>query len=66
MVRRIAALLIAALAVYAQTENKPERLEWFRDQGFGPFFHWTMDSQIGVVESHDGRSVGRLSEPLCE
>jgi alpha-L-fucosidase len=32
--------------------NKPERLEWFRDQGFGLFIHWSVDSQTGVVISH--------------
>ena len=32
--------------------NKPERLEWFRDQGFGMFIHWSVDSQTGVVISH--------------
>jgi alpha-L-fucosidase len=32
--------------------NQPERLEWFRDQGFGLFIHWSVDSQIGSVISH--------------
>jgi alpha-L-fucosidase len=32
--------------------NKHERLEWFRDQGFGLFIHWSVDSQLGVVISH--------------
>src|ERR1700760_2005308 len=32
--------------------NEPERLEWFRDQGFGLFIHWSIDSQLGVVISH--------------
>jgi alpha-L-fucosidase len=32
--------------------NKPERLEWFRDQGFGIFIHWSVDSQLGVAISH--------------
>src|SRR5881398_664887 len=32
--------------------NKPERLEWFRDQGFGLFIHWSVDSQLGTVISH--------------
>ncbi len=31
---------------------QPERLEWFRDQGFGMFIHWSVDSQTGVVISH--------------
>jgi alpha-L-fucosidase len=32
--------------------NRPERLEWFRDLGFGLFIHWSVDSQIGSVISH--------------
>src|SRR5215471_20063350 len=32
--------------------NKAERLEWFRDQGFGLFIHWNVDSQLGTVISH--------------
>lgn len=32
--------------------NKPERLEWFRDQGFGLFIHWSIDVQTGVGISH--------------
>ena len=32
--------------------NRPERLEWFRDIGFGLFIHWSVDSQTGVVISH--------------
>jgi alpha-L-fucosidase len=32
--------------------NKAERLEWFRDLGFGLFVHWSVDGQIGTVISH--------------
>jgi len=32
--------------------NRPERLEWFRNLGFGMFVHWSLDSQIGSVISH--------------
>ena len=32
--------------------NKKERLDWFRDLGFGMFIHWSVDSQIGSVISH--------------
>ena len=32
--------------------NKPERLEWLQDAGFGMFVHWSMDSQLGSVISH--------------
>lgn len=34
------------------SENKADRLEWFRDQGFGLFIHWSVDSQLGTVISH--------------
>lgn len=32
--------------------NKPERLEWLQDAGFGLFVHWSIDSQLGSVISH--------------
>lgn len=32
--------------------NKPDRLEWFRDQGLGLFIHWSADSQLGTIISH--------------
>ena len=32
--------------------NKPERLEWLRDNGFGMFLHWGVDCQLGSVISH--------------
>ena len=32
--------------------NKPERLEWFKDAGFGMFIHFSFDSQLGIVISH--------------
>ncbi|MBV8551652.1 MAG: alpha-L-fucosidase [Acidobacteriaceae bacterium] len=32
--------------------NHPDRLAWFRDQGFGLFIHWGVDSQLGSVISH--------------
>jgi alpha-L-fucosidase 2 len=34
------------------TGNRPERLDWFRDIGFGMFIHWSVDSQLGSVISH--------------
>ena len=52
-------LLVAAVSALCQDRltppgslNKPERLEWFRDIGFGLFIHWSVDSQTGVVISH--------------
>jgi alpha-L-fucosidase len=35
-----------------QTANRPERVEWFRDLGFGMFIHWSVDGQLGGVISH--------------
>ena len=32
--------------------NQPSRLDWFRDQGFGIFIHWSVDGQLGTVISH--------------
>jgi alpha-L-fucosidase len=46
------AILLAQRDIPPGSLNQPERLEWFRDQGFGLFIHWSVDSQIGVVISH--------------
>ncbi len=32
--------------------NKPERIEWLQDAGFGMFIHFSFDSQLGIVISH--------------
>src|SRR5581483_4143120 len=32
--------------------NRPERVEWFRDLGFGMFIHWNVDGTLGGVISH--------------
>ncbi len=32
--------------------NKDDRVEWFRDLGFGLFIHWMVDTQLGGVPSH--------------
>jgi alpha-L-fucosidase len=60
MKRPILTLLAAALPLLAQSANRPDRLEWFRDQGFGLFIHWSFDSQLGVVISHS--MVGASSD----
>jgi alpha-L-fucosidase len=54
------ALFSTALVTPGQTHaqhasdnlNKPERLEWFNNLGYGLFIHWSVDSQIGTVISH--------------
>ena len=33
-------------------DNKPSRLEWLQDNGFGMFMHWGVDAQLGSVISH--------------
>ena len=33
-------------------DNKPERMEWLQDNGFGMFMHWGLDAQLGSVISH--------------
>ena len=51
-------LCASAITAHAQDDpiagsrNKADRLEWFRDQGFGLFIHWSVDGQLGVVISH--------------
>lgn len=53
--RRILVVLIIAILTNLHTasaENKPEKLEWLKDAGFGLFIHWSVDSQIGTVISH--------------
>ena len=42
--------IILSIPIYSQ--NKPQRVEWFKDLGFGMFIHWSFDSQLGVVISH--------------
>ena len=51
----VAAALAAACAARAQAPapgNRANRLEWFRDAGFGLFIHWSVDGQLGGVISH--------------
>ena len=58
----LAAILFLSCPNYAQTIhekgahfldlNKPERLEWLKDAGFGMFIHFSFDSQLGIVISH--------------
>ena len=55
-------LVCFGVIAYAQTTNekgedfldlnKPERLEWLKDAGFGMFIHFSFDSQLGIVISH--------------
>ncbi|MEX0321053.1 MAG: alpha-L-fucosidase [Puniceicoccaceae bacterium] len=47
----IAAIFLGA-GVTASAANKPEKLEWLKNAGFGLFIHWSVDSQIGTVISH--------------
>lgn len=59
--KRFSLILLVFLTsglLFAQTNtgtlnlNKTERLEWFKDLGFGMFIHFGFDSQLGIVISH--------------
>ncbi len=63
MLNRIAVILAGCFCVVALTTgqtvdpivgslNRPDRVEWFRDMGFGMFIHWSVDTQLGGVPSH--------------
>ncbi len=43
--------------------NREDRMEWFRDLGFGMFIHWSADGQLGGVISHS--MVGADDEYLA-
>lgn len=45
-------LSLVCIPSTVQSENKPDREQWFMDLGFGMFIHWGVDSQIGAVISH--------------
>jgi alpha-L-fucosidase len=45
-------VLICSPLAGARLDNRPERLEWLQDAGYGMFIHWSHDSQIGSVISH--------------
>src|SRR5215469_4345816 len=44
--------IVGENADFTSSLNKADRVEWFRDQGFGLFIHWSVDSQLGVTISH--------------
>ena len=47
--------LIFSTTGHAQTPqvtNKPERVNWYQDLGFGMFIHWNVDVVLGAVISH--------------
>jgi alpha-L-fucosidase len=74
MMRAFIACLIAfAVAVPTASPadppgNQPDRLEWFRDLGFGLFIHWSLDSQVTSVISHSmvGASEDYLERYVTE
>jgi alpha-L-fucosidase len=45
-------LILAVMAQPGLAQNRPARLEWFRDLGFGMFIHWNVDGPLGGVISH--------------
>ena len=50
----IACIIIAlnCASQSSQLANKPERVRWFQDLGFGMFIHWNVDVTLGAVISH--------------
>ena len=54
MIRRFIEILLVLILIGSSVwaGNKPEREEWFMDQGLGMFVHWSVDSQLGSVISH--------------
>ena len=50
------ALLIASTFIVhaqaVQTTNRPDRVQWYQDLGFGMFIHWNVDVTLGAVISH--------------
>jgi len=44
--------VLAGQGASGSITNRADRLEWFRDLGFGLFIHWSVDSQLGTVISH--------------
>jgi alpha-L-fucosidase len=44
--------VICSEAQPVQVTNKPERVKWFQDLGFGMFIHWNVDVTLGAVISH--------------
>lgn len=46
-----------------QASNKPERVKWFQDLGFGMFIHWNVDVTLGAVISH---SLSGASDEYAE
>ncbi|MEY3955898.1 MAG: hypothetical protein RLZ73_352, partial [Bacteroidota bacterium] len=51
--KKLLLLFLLSLPVLGQqTANKPERVQWFQDLGFGMFIHWNVDVSLGSVISH--------------
>ena len=48
----LAFTLTSVAPTAAAAGNRPERIQWFRDLGFGLFIHWSLDSQVTSVISH--------------
>jgi alpha-L-fucosidase len=46
------AVLFVKPVLSQQVSNKPERVDWFQDLGFGMFIHWNVDGTLGAVISH--------------
>src|ERR1700712_5585846 len=45
-------VVLTSSAQSIQTTNKPERVNWYQNLGFGMFIHWNVDVSLGAVISH--------------
>ncbi|MHA4842945.1 alpha-L-fucosidase [Flavitalea antarctica] len=54
-------LVLSAFCAGAQPQvtNKPSRVSWFQDLGFGMFIHWNVDVTLGAVISHSLAGASR-------
>ena len=52
----------------AESGNRPQRIEWFKDLALGMFIHWNTDAQLGSVISHSmvGASSAYLDRYINE
>jgi alpha-L-fucosidase len=68
MKKVIVILLSLCLSGFSQAQtpqiiNKPDRVNWFQDLGFGMFIHWNVDGTLGAVISH---SLAGASDEYAE
>lgn len=53
-------ILFITSAVLAQTDNRDERMKWWREARFGMFIHWGVYAV--PAGTHNGQQIGRIGE----